>query len=264
MNLTARVAVLKFGGTSVATAEQRAIACARVRDARDAGFAVVAVVSAMGRAPEPYATDTLLVARRRTQRQCQRRSAPGRRRTHFGCGVRRHVVRSGSSGRRVERRAGGHRDRRPPRRRDDFARRTAGRQRVDRTWQRAGRRRFSRRRRKRRVDDAGTRRHRSLRRGYRTRARGRTRRHLHRCQRGDDRRSAAGPQRADDRARVVGGNDRAGQSRCQGDAFQSGVVCRSHRHALRGQRTWKPIAARSWTKASTIIVPSPASRRAAR
>jgi aspartate kinase len=60
VNLTARVAVLKFGGTSVATAEQRDIACRRVRDAREAGFAVVAVVSAIGRSPEPYATDTLL------------------------------------------------------------------------------------------------------------------------------------------------------------------------------------------------------------
>ncbi|HKE37377.1 MAG TPA: aspartate kinase [Candidatus Baltobacteraceae bacterium] len=55
-----RVAVLKFGGTSVATSEQRAIAIERVRDARDSGFATVAVVSAMGRPPEPYATDSLL------------------------------------------------------------------------------------------------------------------------------------------------------------------------------------------------------------
>ncbi|MBV8066442.1 MAG: hypothetical protein JO113_00590, partial [Candidatus Eremiobacteraeota bacterium] len=52
--------MLKFGGTSVATSEQRAIAYNRVRDARDAGFATVAVVSAMGRSPEAYATDTLL------------------------------------------------------------------------------------------------------------------------------------------------------------------------------------------------------------
>ncbi|HTX55747.1 MAG TPA: aspartate kinase [Candidatus Acidoferrales bacterium] len=56
----ARVAVLKFGGTSVATREQREIAFARILDAREAGFAPVAVVSAMGRAPSPYATDTLL------------------------------------------------------------------------------------------------------------------------------------------------------------------------------------------------------------
>ncbi len=54
------VAVLKFGGTSVATPEQRAIAYDRVRDAKDAGYATVAIVSAMGRSPEPYATDTLL------------------------------------------------------------------------------------------------------------------------------------------------------------------------------------------------------------
>ncbi|HLX26231.1 MAG TPA: aspartate kinase [Candidatus Cybelea sp.] len=55
-----KVAVLKFGGTSVATRDERAIAYLRVRDAREDGFAVVAVVSAMGRPPEPYATDTLL------------------------------------------------------------------------------------------------------------------------------------------------------------------------------------------------------------
>jgi aspartate kinase len=54
------VAVLKFGGTSVATSEQRAVAIERVRDSRDAGFATVAVISAMGRPPEPYATDSLL------------------------------------------------------------------------------------------------------------------------------------------------------------------------------------------------------------
>jgi aspartate kinase len=53
-------AVLKFGGTSVGTRDRRQIAYQRVRDAREAGFATVAVVSAMGRSPEPYATDTLL------------------------------------------------------------------------------------------------------------------------------------------------------------------------------------------------------------
>ncbi len=56
----ARVAVLKFGGTSVATREQREVAFARILDAREAGYAPVAVVSAMGREPAPYATDTLL------------------------------------------------------------------------------------------------------------------------------------------------------------------------------------------------------------
>jgi len=52
--------VLKFGGTSVATPELRDLAILRLREEIDRGFAPVAVVSAMGRAPEPYATDTLL------------------------------------------------------------------------------------------------------------------------------------------------------------------------------------------------------------
>src|SRR6516165_140956 len=60
MNATARIAVLKFGGTSVANPDAREMAIERVRDARENGFATVAVVSAMGRAPEPYATDSLL------------------------------------------------------------------------------------------------------------------------------------------------------------------------------------------------------------
>ena len=60
MNATSRIAVLKFGGTSVATYDQREIAYRRIVDAREAGFATVAVISAMGRTPEPYATDSLL------------------------------------------------------------------------------------------------------------------------------------------------------------------------------------------------------------
>jgi aspartate kinase len=60
VNAIARVAVLKFGGTSLATPRERAIAYRRVRDARESGFATVAVVSAIGRHPAPYATDTLL------------------------------------------------------------------------------------------------------------------------------------------------------------------------------------------------------------
>ena len=54
------VAVLKFGGTSLATSAQRKLAATRVREARDDGFATVAVVSAFGRLPDPYSTDTLL------------------------------------------------------------------------------------------------------------------------------------------------------------------------------------------------------------
>lgn len=52
--------VLKFGGTSVATPELREIAIRRLKDEIERGCAPVAVVSAMGRTPEPYATDTLL------------------------------------------------------------------------------------------------------------------------------------------------------------------------------------------------------------
>ena len=54
------VLVQKFGGTSVATPEGRAALRARVHDALDAGRSPVVVVSAMGRAGAPYATDTLL------------------------------------------------------------------------------------------------------------------------------------------------------------------------------------------------------------
>jgi aspartate kinase len=52
--------VLKFGGTSVATPELRDLAILRLREEIERGYAPVAVVSAMGRAPEPYATDTLV------------------------------------------------------------------------------------------------------------------------------------------------------------------------------------------------------------
>lgn len=52
--------VQKFGGTSVATPEARELVYKRIIDAKEAGHAVVAVVSAMGRRGAPYATDTLL------------------------------------------------------------------------------------------------------------------------------------------------------------------------------------------------------------
>ncbi|MDQ2680758.1 MAG: aspartate kinase [Candidatus Eremiobacteraeota bacterium] len=57
---TRKTAILKFGGTSVSNAELREIAILRVKEAHDRGYAPVAVCSAMGRAPDPYATDTLL------------------------------------------------------------------------------------------------------------------------------------------------------------------------------------------------------------
>jgi len=54
------VVVMKFGGTSVASKEGREAIAARVIAARESGRAPVLVVSAMGRAGAPYATDSLL------------------------------------------------------------------------------------------------------------------------------------------------------------------------------------------------------------
>ncbi|MBA4370413.1 MAG: aspartate kinase [Coriobacteriaceae bacterium] len=51
---------MKFGGTSVADAAGRSALAGRVTAALEAGSAPVVVVSAMGRAGAPYATDTLL------------------------------------------------------------------------------------------------------------------------------------------------------------------------------------------------------------
>ncbi len=58
--MNANTAVLKFGGTSVATPEARDVAYRRIEEAIAGGYATVAVVSAMGRTPDPYATDSLL------------------------------------------------------------------------------------------------------------------------------------------------------------------------------------------------------------
>ncbi|MDT8902462.1 aspartate kinase [Anaeroselena agilis] len=55
-----RILVQKFGGTSVSTAERRQQVVARITAAKAAGYAPLVVVSALGRAGEPYATDTLL------------------------------------------------------------------------------------------------------------------------------------------------------------------------------------------------------------
>ena len=54
----------KFGGTSLATAELRGKAVARIKEALDCGYHPVVVVSAMGRYGAPYATDTLLALAR--------------------------------------------------------------------------------------------------------------------------------------------------------------------------------------------------------
>ena len=52
--------VMKFGGSSVATAESRAAAISHIKKELELGNQVVVVVSAMGRRGDPYATDTLL------------------------------------------------------------------------------------------------------------------------------------------------------------------------------------------------------------
>jgi aspartate kinase len=54
------VLVQKFGGTSVSSAERRQQVIGHVRRAREEGYQVAIVVSAMGRQGDPYATDTLL------------------------------------------------------------------------------------------------------------------------------------------------------------------------------------------------------------
>ncbi len=54
------VVVLKFGGTCLQTSSRRDMACDRIREALNGGYKVLAVVSAMGRTGEPYATDTLI------------------------------------------------------------------------------------------------------------------------------------------------------------------------------------------------------------
>jgi aspartate kinase len=55
-----KIVVQKFGGTSVATDENRRLAAGKVIAAKQAGFSPVVVVSAIGRRGAPYATDTLV------------------------------------------------------------------------------------------------------------------------------------------------------------------------------------------------------------
>lgn len=65
------IIIMKFGGTSLAHTEQRRIAAARVCEQHAAGHRIVVVVSAMGRAGDAYATDSLLA-------QLESLSAPDR------------------------------------------------------------------------------------------------------------------------------------------------------------------------------------------
>ncbi|HHW03699.1 MAG TPA: aspartate kinase [Thermoanaerobacterales bacterium] len=54
------IIVQKFGGTSVKSPESRKAALKHIMKAKEEGFDVVVVVSAMGRKGDPYATDTLI------------------------------------------------------------------------------------------------------------------------------------------------------------------------------------------------------------
>ncbi|RIX51772.1 aspartate kinase [Paenibacillus nanensis] len=55
-----RILVQKFGGTSLSTEQARERVIHHIERERNSGYAVVVVVSAMGRKGDPYATDTLL------------------------------------------------------------------------------------------------------------------------------------------------------------------------------------------------------------
>ena len=54
------IIVQKFGGTSVATPESRELVVQKILAAKQKGYSVVVVVSAIGRKGEPYSTDTLI------------------------------------------------------------------------------------------------------------------------------------------------------------------------------------------------------------
>lgn len=55
-----RLIIQKFGGTSVQTEENRKFVIEKVKQALQMNYKVVVIVSALGRNPDPYATDTLI------------------------------------------------------------------------------------------------------------------------------------------------------------------------------------------------------------
>src|SRR5699024_5280472 len=57
---TLQILIQKFGGTSVQTEENRNHVIKHIKDALMKEYKLVVVVSALGRKPDPYATDTLL------------------------------------------------------------------------------------------------------------------------------------------------------------------------------------------------------------
>lgn len=68
-----RIIVQKFGGTSVATKETREFVYSKIMKAKDKGYDLVVIVSAMGRHGDPYATDTLLDLVKKDNKNCNKR-----------------------------------------------------------------------------------------------------------------------------------------------------------------------------------------------
>jgi aspartate kinase len=68
------IAVMKFGGTSLKTLEQRHAAALRVVEMKHSGKSPVVVVSAMGRYSDSYATDTLIKMLMDENPNCTRRN----------------------------------------------------------------------------------------------------------------------------------------------------------------------------------------------
>ncbi|MEW6425307.1 MAG: aspartate kinase [Bacillota bacterium] len=68
-----RFIIQKFGGTSVATPELRERVAGKIIAAKEEGYLPVVVVSAMGRAGDPYATDTLINFARQAHRDLSAR-----------------------------------------------------------------------------------------------------------------------------------------------------------------------------------------------
>ena len=94
------IVVLKFGGSSLSSAELREIAASRVLDVLRRGQRPVVVCSALGRAPEPYATDTPGRAARPGAQRAQPRPAAGLRRDDRQRRVRRAALLAGRRRRR--------------------------------------------------------------------------------------------------------------------------------------------------------------------
>ncbi|MUV39906.1 Aspartate kinase [Lentibacillus sp. JNUCC-1] len=67
------ILIQKFGGTSVSTEKNRAHVIAHIQEAVQNHHKLVVVVSAMGRYPEPYATDSLMNLIQKEQSNCSPR-----------------------------------------------------------------------------------------------------------------------------------------------------------------------------------------------